>query len=359
MQGNDPGQERVMSESSRTHAHHPLRPNRGDVSHDQQLQRAVQVINEHTQREFGPLPSGGVPVRPKLKPDLPRPARPVPETVAPQASRSINPALQARIDALQDADLRAHIQFILADPEPRYSTDEQIVEKMVVDHEEAIERRREQGPPPPSLWHPWSDGEVFSFIDHVRHVAPQDHAELVRLAHDKVEAGEPLSQRIRALGEQWRPGLKSLDYLFLFDKVQLHVRVDPDLLARVEALPHASLKAHILRILGRSLGHPITHEQIVDAMVRNHVDGIVKGATSYNWRKRDETEFVEILRTQAPEDYAGLLRQEVEDADIDDALLERVFARMEQWRPGLEGYDYSRFLWWVQGRIASDARRGG
>lgn len=348
-----------MTESSRTHAHHPLRPNLGDLSHDQQLLRAVQAINEHTQRELGPLPSGGVPVQARRKPDLPRPVRPAPEVSVAHASRSINPDLQARIDALPDADLRAHILFILADPEPRYSTDEQVVEKMVVDHEEAIERRREQGPPPPSLWHPWSDGEVFSFIEHLRQAAPQDHAELVRLAHDKNETGEPLSQRIRALGEQWRLGLKSLDYLFLFDKVQLHVRVNPDLLARVEALPHAPLKVHILRILGRSLGHPITHEQIVDAMVRNHVDGIVKGATSYNWRKRDETEFVEILRAQAPDDHAGLLRQEVEDADIDDDLLERVFARMEQWRPGLEGYDYSRFLWWVQGRIASDARKSG
>lgn len=348
-----------MTENSRTHAHHPLRPNVGDRSHDQQLQQAVQSANEHTQRELGPLPVGGVPVQAKRKPDLPRPARPAPETVVTHASRSISSELQARIDALRDADLKAHILFILADPEPRYSTDEQIVEKMVVDQEEAIERQREQGPPPPSQWHPWSDGEVFAFIEHFKQVSPHEHAELVRLAHDKAEAGEPLSQRIRALGEQWRPGLKSLDYLFLFDKVQLHTRVDTDLLARVEALPHAPLRAHILRILGRSLGHPITHEQVVDAMVRNHVDGIVKSATSYNWRKRDETEFVEILRTQAPDDHAGLLRQEVEDADIDDDLLERVRARMEQWRPGLEGPDYSRFLWWVQSRIASDARKGG
>lgn len=348
-----------MTESSRTHAHHPLRPNVGDRSHDQQLQQAVQLANEHTQRELGPLPVGGVPVLGKRKPDLPRPVRATPETAAMQASSSIGSELRARIDALPDADLKAHILFILADPEPRYSTDEQIVEKMVVDQEEAIERQREQGPPPPSQWHPWSDGEVFAFIEHFKQVSPHEHAELVRLAHDKAEAGEPLSQRIRALGEQWRPGLKSLDYLFLFDKVQLHTRVDTDLLARVEALPHAPLRAHILRILGRSLGHPITHEQVVDAMVRNHVDGIVKSATSYNWRKRDETEFVEILRTQAPEDYAGLLRQEVEDADIDDALLERVFARMEQWRPGLEGRDYSRFLDWVQSRIAYDAREGG
>ena len=348
-----------MTESSRNHAHHPLRPNVGDRSHDQQLQRAVQLANEQAQRELGPLPAGGVPVSDKRKPDLPRPVRVASETCAAQASRSIGAELRARIEALPDANLRAHILFILADPEPRYSTDEQIVEKMVVDHEEAVERQREQGPPPPSLWHPWSDGEVSAFIEHFKQVSPQDHAELVRLAHDKAEAGEPLSQRIRTLGEQWRPGLKSLDYLFLLDKVQLHVRVSPDLLARVDALPVPKLKAHILRILGRSLGHPITHEQIVDAMVRNHVDGIVKSATSYNWRKRDETEFVGILKAQAPDDYAGLLRQEVEDADIDDDLLGRVFARMEEWRPGLEGYDYSRFLWWVQSRIASDARKNG
>jgi hypothetical protein len=59
----------------------------------------------------------------------------------------ISPALQARIDAITDADLRAHILFILADPEPRRSTDEQIVESMVLSHERAMELREERGLP--------------------------------------------------------------------------------------------------------------------------------------------------------------------------------------------------------------------
>lgn len=53
-----------------------LRPNHGDRLHDQQLQRDVQAINEQIARALGPLPPGGLPVQPKRKPQLPRPAVP-------------------------------------------------------------------------------------------------------------------------------------------------------------------------------------------------------------------------------------------------------------------------------------------
>jgi hypothetical protein len=69
--------------------------------------------------------------------------------------------------------------------------------------------------------------------------------------------------------------LETLDYLFLFDRMQLHLRIAPCLLSRVSALPEASLRAHILRVLGRSVGFPVTHEQIVDEMVREHVSTCV------------------------------------------------------------------------------------
>jgi hypothetical protein len=65
-----------MTENDGTDPRQRLRTYRGDPLHDQQLQRDVQAINEQTARALGPLPPGGLPVQPKRKPRLPRPAVP-------------------------------------------------------------------------------------------------------------------------------------------------------------------------------------------------------------------------------------------------------------------------------------------
>lgn len=74
-----------MTENDNTDARQRLRPNRSDPLHDQQLLHNVQAINEQTMRALGPLPPGGLPVEPKRKPQLPRPAVPPVTPVLPPA----------------------------------------------------------------------------------------------------------------------------------------------------------------------------------------------------------------------------------------------------------------------------------
>lgn len=263
----------------------------------------------------------------------------------------ISPALQARIDAIMDADLRAHILFILADPEPRRSTDEQIVESMVVSHERERELREERGLPLPSMWYPWCDDEVFAFIEHVKRALPIDYADIVRAAQEKADAEEALMARVRALGSQWRPGLEALDYLFLFDRMQLHLRVDSGLLARVNALPDATLRERILRVLGRSIGLPVTHEQVVDEMVREHVSTCAAVADRYPWRKAEMLEFIAYLKQEIPTEFEAFCKRERERQETDCDLLGKIIDLAGSWRPDVDGMDRLALAFWVQAHV--------
>lgn len=263
----------------------------------------------------------------------------------------ISPALQAKIDAMADADLRAHILFVLAYPEQRRSTDEQIVASMVVHHERAMELREQRGLPPPSQWYPWRDDEVFAFIEHFRRAMPLDYSELVRTALEKADAGEDLMARVRALASQWRPGLKVLDYLFLFDRVQLHLRVDPGLLSRVVALPDASLRNQVLRVLGRSNGFPITHAQIVDEMVREHVSACVAVTERYPWRKAEMLEFIAYLQQEIPTEFEGFCKRERERQETDYDVFDKIIELADAWRPDVDGRDHVDLASWVQAHV--------
>jgi hypothetical protein len=53
-----------------------------DPHHDTQLLRDMRMINEHTIREHGPLPRGGMPEQVKRKPNLPKPAPLAPSALA-------------------------------------------------------------------------------------------------------------------------------------------------------------------------------------------------------------------------------------------------------------------------------------
>lgn len=59
-----------------------LRPNTNDRLHDLQLLQDLQCINGRAVRENGPLPTGGLPVQVKRKPNLPEPTPPTPVAIA-------------------------------------------------------------------------------------------------------------------------------------------------------------------------------------------------------------------------------------------------------------------------------------
>ena len=65
-----------MKDHDDTGIHLSIRPNRDDRHHDQHLFRDLQAVNERTTWALGSLPFGGLPVQPKRKPQLPRPAAP-------------------------------------------------------------------------------------------------------------------------------------------------------------------------------------------------------------------------------------------------------------------------------------------
>ena len=59
---------------------YPLRSHRGaDLLHDLVLLRDLHIINERVMRELGPLPPGGLPMQAKRKPEVPKPATPMPD----------------------------------------------------------------------------------------------------------------------------------------------------------------------------------------------------------------------------------------------------------------------------------------
>lgn len=79
-----------MKDHDDTEIHLSIRPNRDDHHHDQHLLRDVQAVNERITRALGPLPSGGLPVQSKRKPQLPRPVVPL-TTPAPAPSDEDTP----------------------------------------------------------------------------------------------------------------------------------------------------------------------------------------------------------------------------------------------------------------------------
>lgn len=222
---------------------------------------------------------------------------------------------------------------------------------MVVSHERAMELREERGMPPPSLWYPWCDEEVFDFMEHVRHALPLDYAGLVRAAQEKTDAEEALIARVRALGSQWRPGLKALNYLFLFDRMQLHLRVDPGLLSRVNAIPDSPLREHILRVLSRSIGFPITHEQVVDEMVREHVSTRIVIAERYPWQRTEMLEFTAYLKQEIPTEFEVFCKLERGRQEADHDLFGKIVELADAWRPDVDGMDHLALAYWVQAHV--------
>lgn len=66
----------MRPDNDATGPHMKLCQNHSDNLYDLQLLRDLQIINERTQRDLGLLSIGGLPVQPKRKPQLPRPAVP-------------------------------------------------------------------------------------------------------------------------------------------------------------------------------------------------------------------------------------------------------------------------------------------
>lgn len=129
---------------------------------------------------------------------------------------SISPELQAKIDALQDENLRANILRVFSGPGKRTLSREKIFENMVQNHAEVMAQRAQ--------WRQWRDDEVQAFVEYFKHELPDDYAEYLRQERENNEIDSELSWRVRRLADKWIPGLTYRDNGNLISKSRDHIQ---------------------------------------------------------------------------------------------------------------------------------------
>lgn len=128
----------------------------------------------------------------------------------------ISPELQAKIDALQDENLRANILRYLDRPWLRKKSNEQIFDEMMADYEEVMAQR--------AKWRQWRDDEVLAFVEHFKQQLPDEYAEFVRQERDNNEIDDDLWWRVGRLADQWIHNLDFHDCTSLLGKVRRYLQ---------------------------------------------------------------------------------------------------------------------------------------
>ncbi len=123
---------------------------------------------------------------------------------------SIDPELQAKIDALEDENLKARIVRVITNPGKKLATNEEIFELLLSSHLMAKEHR--------DRLRKWQDEEVIAFARHFREKRPDDYAEFLRQEHEFNEIDSGFAWGVRQLILQWMPGLDLSDCSELFCK---------------------------------------------------------------------------------------------------------------------------------------------
>ncbi|BAV95804.1 hypothetical protein LEN_0317 [Lysobacter enzymogenes] len=122
----------------------------------------------------------------------------------------ISPELQAKIDALEDENLRARITRVIRNPGKKLATNEEIFESMLSSHLMAKEQR--------DRLRKWQDDEVIAFAQYFREKRPDDYAEFLRQEHEFNEIDSGFAWGVRQLIMQWMPDLDFSDCSELFSK---------------------------------------------------------------------------------------------------------------------------------------------
>lgn len=129
---------------------------------------------------------------------------------------SISPELQAKIDALQDENLRTNILRVFSGPGKRTLSREKIFENMVQNHAEVMAERAQ--------WRKWRDDEVQAFVEYFKQELPDDYVEYLRQERENNAIDSELSWRVRRLVDKWIPGLTYADNGNLVSKVRDHLQ---------------------------------------------------------------------------------------------------------------------------------------
>ncbi|SDX95934.1 hypothetical protein [Lysobacter enzymogenes] len=123
---------------------------------------------------------------------------------------SIDPELQAKIDALEDERLKAEIIDVLTGPGKKRASDEAIYETMISGYEMATQQQ--------ARLRKWREDEVAAFSAYFKERKPEDYAEFLRQEHEFNEIESGLAWGVRQLILEWMPGLDLRDCSGLFSK---------------------------------------------------------------------------------------------------------------------------------------------
>ncbi len=128
----------------------------------------------------------------------------------------ISPELQAKIDALQDENLRTNILRVFSGPGKRTLSREKIFDNMVQNHAEVMAQRAIRD----ARLYKWREDEVIAFIEFFQEHHPQWYADYLHQERNSRQIEADLAWGMRRLGEQWHPGLHWDDYDELFGMVR-------------------------------------------------------------------------------------------------------------------------------------------
>ncbi|MFD0324822.1 hypothetical protein [Lysobacter gummosus] len=127
----------------------------------------------------------------------------------------ISPELQAKIDALEDEDLRARILRVLTGPGKKRASDEEIYETALAGYAMAKEQQ--------ARLRKWRDDEVV-FLRNISRKKPEDYSEFLRQQKEFNQIESELAWRVRRLMREWMPDLNSDDRSELFSEFRRYVR---------------------------------------------------------------------------------------------------------------------------------------
>ncbi|QWP77432.1 hypothetical protein J5226_03220 [Lysobacter sp. K5869] len=129
---------------------------------------------------------------------------------------SIAPELQAKIDALEDEDLKVRIIRVITNPGKKLATNEEIFESMTSSYQMAKAQQ--------ARLRKWRDDEAVAFAKYFQEERRDDYAEFMRQEHkfNQIEPG--LACGVRQLISKWIPNLDSSDRRGLFRKFRRYAR---------------------------------------------------------------------------------------------------------------------------------------
>ena len=138
----------------------------------------------------------------------------------------------AKINRLPEEDLRNRILESLNHPGRKfhtkrkkaanlpYTTDEQIFNLIVSSYYEVTAQHAIRK----ACMYIWRDDEMLAFIAHFKRLAPQKYADFLRQERDDDMIDADLAWDMRAMEEQWHPGLEGRDYDDLFVNIRNYAK---------------------------------------------------------------------------------------------------------------------------------------